>query len=59
MVECDPREAVKVQEIAREIEGKEDMKDWLERMWKSGRNPRVECPFLPHGLEEKLGVSYV
>jgi hypothetical protein len=34
------------------------LRDWLKACWKRGVNPRVYCPFLPHGLEEKLGVDY-
>lgn len=34
------------------------MRDWIKACWARGVNPRVYCPFLPHGLEEKLGVDY-
>lgn len=32
--------------------------EWLRRCWKRGVNPRVYSPFLPHGLEEKLGIDF-
>jgi hypothetical protein len=35
-----------------------DLRDWLKWCWKNGVNPRVYNPFLPHGLEEKLGITY-
>lgn len=34
------------------------LRDWIKSCWKRGVNPRVFNPFLPHGIEEKLGVSY-
>jgi len=34
------------------------VKDWLKATWGRGVNPRVFNPFLPHGLEEQLGVDY-
>jgi len=34
------------------------LKEWLAGCWKRGTNPRVYNPFLPHGLEEKLGVNF-
>ena len=34
------------------------MKEWLRLCWKRGANPRVFNPFLPHGLEEKWGITY-
>jgi hypothetical protein len=34
------------------------LRDWLKWCWKNGVNPRVYNPFLPHGLEEKLGITY-
>jgi len=34
------------------------MKEWIAACWRAGTNPRVYNPFLPHGLEEKLGVDY-
>lgn len=34
------------------------LREWLAACWKRGTNPRVFNPFLPHGLEEKLGVDY-
>lgn len=34
------------------------LRDWIKACWGSGVNPRVMNPFLPHGLEEKLGVDY-
>lgn len=30
---------------------------WLAQCWRRGLNPRVLNPYLPHGLEEKLGVD--
>jgi len=33
------------------------LKDWLQWMWDRGCNPRVLNPYLPHGLEQELGVS--
>ena len=35
-----------------------DLKEWLKSCWKRGVNPRVMNPFLPHGIEEKLGLDY-
>lgn len=32
--------------------------EWIRRCWKRGVNPRVYSPFLPHGLEEKLGINF-
>lgn len=34
-------------------------KDRLQWCWNRGLNPRVYWPGLPHGLEEKLGVSFL
>jgi hypothetical protein len=34
------------------------IKDWLQDCWNRGVNPRVFNPFLPEGLEERLGVSF-
>lgn len=34
------------------------MREYLADCWKKGINPRVLNPFLPHGLEERLGVSF-
>jgi len=34
------------------------LRDWLKACWKRGANPRVLNPFLPHGLEERLGIDY-
>lgn len=34
------------------------LREWLAACWKAGTNPRVMNPFLPHGLEERLGVSF-
>lgn len=34
------------------------LRDWLKGCWKRGVNPRVYNPFLPHGLEEKLGIDF-
>lgn len=33
-------------------------RDWMKACWKTGANPRVFNPWLPHGLEEKLGIDY-
>lgn len=35
------------------------IKEALQWCWNNGVNPRVFNPFLPHGLEEKLGVSFL
>lgn len=35
------------------------LKAWLQDCWNRGINPRVLNPFLPHDLEERLGVSYL
>jgi len=34
------------------------LREWLAACWARQTNPRVLCPGLPHGLEEKLGVDY-
>lgn len=34
------------------------LRDWLRACWKRGVNPRVYNPYLPVGLEEKLGLDY-
>lgn len=34
------------------------LRDWVKGCWKRGVNPRVYNPFLPHGLEEKLGLDH-
>lgn len=34
------------------------LKEWLAACWRRGCNPRVYNPWLPHGLEERLGVDY-
>jgi hypothetical protein len=34
------------------------LRDWVKACWKKGINPRVENPFLPPGIEEKLGIDY-
>jgi len=34
------------------------LRDWLKTCWKRGVNPRVINPFLPSGLEEKLGIDF-
>lgn len=34
------------------------LKEWIRLCWKRGVNPRVYNPFLPYGLEEKLGLDY-
>jgi hypothetical protein len=32
--------------------------EWARLCWKRGVNPRVYCPFLPHGFEERHGLDY-
>lgn len=34
------------------------LKEWIKSCWKAGTNPRVYNPFLPYGIEEKLGLDY-
>jgi hypothetical protein len=34
------------------------LRDWIKACWKKGVNPRVYNPFLPTGLEDKLGLDY-
>lgn len=34
------------------------LREWIKACWKMGTNPRVYQPFLPVGLEEKLGIDY-
>lgn len=34
------------------------LKEWIRMCWKRGVNPRVYNPFLPHGIEEELGLDY-
>ena len=34
------------------------LRDWLKACWKHAANPRVFNPFLPEGLEAKLGIDY-
>jgi len=34
------------------------LRDWVKNCWKSGKNPRVYNPFLPEGLEAKLGIDF-
>ena len=34
------------------------LKETLRLSWKRGVNPRVFCPLLPYGIEEKLGIDY-
>ena len=36
----------------------QSFKDQIKSCWKRGVNPRVYNPFLPAGLEEKLGLDY-
>lgn len=33
-------------------------REWIRMCWKRGTNPRVYNPWLPHGIEEKLGIDY-
>ena len=35
-----------------------DLKEWMKSCWRNGSNPRVYSPFLPYGLEEKLGIDF-
>ena len=34
------------------------LREWLKRCMQLGANPRVYNPFLPHGLEARLGLDY-
>ena len=34
------------------------LREFVKGCWRRGLNPRVYNPFLPHGLEERLGVDY-
>jgi len=34
------------------------LREQIRLCWKRGVNPRVYQPFLPHGLEEKLGIDF-
>lgn len=36
----------------------ESLKDFIQKCWKQGVNPRVYNPFIPVGMEEKLGLDY-
>jgi len=36
----------------------QSLKDWMKACWGRGVNPRVYNPFLPYGIEEKLGIDY-
>lgn len=36
----------------------EELRPWLQRCLKRGTNPRVYQPFLPHGIEAKLGLDH-
>jgi hypothetical protein len=33
------------------------MREYIRRIWAHGLNPRVYNPFLPHGLEDKMGID--
>jgi len=33
------------------------LRDWIRACWGRGVNPRVYNPYLPHGIEEKLGLD--
>src|SRR5208337_1662946 len=35
------------------------LKEWIKGCWKRGVNPRVYDPFLPYGIEERLGLDYL
>lgn len=37
---------------------KVDLVEWVRGCWARGVNPRVYKPFLPHGFEEKHGISF-
>lgn len=37
---------------------KVSLRDWMRDCLRRGQNPRVYNPFLPHGLEHKLGLDY-
>jgi hypothetical protein len=37
---------------------KVNLRDWMKACWARSVNPRVLNPFLPPGLEEKLGIDY-
>lgn len=34
------------------------LKEWIRLCWKRGVNPRVYNPWLPYGIEKKLGLDY-
>jgi len=34
------------------------LRDWIRSCWRRGVNPRVYNPFLPYGLEERMGLDY-
>lgn len=34
------------------------LKEWMKQCWGRGVNPRVMNPFIPAGLENKLGIDY-
>lgn len=34
------------------------MRDFVKQCWARGVNPRVYCPFLPHGFEERQGIDF-
>ncbi len=34
------------------------LREWLKKCWAVGCNPRVFNPYLPHGIEAKLGLDY-
>ena len=36
----------------------QSLREWLKSCWGKGVNPRVYNPFLPYGIEEKLGLDY-
>lgn len=36
----------------------ESLRDFVKACWKKGVNPRVYCPFLPVGYEEKMGLDF-
>lgn len=34
------------------------LRDWVKACWRRGANPRVFQPFLPYGIEAKMGLDY-
>lgn len=44
-------------EVLRRLPGPSP-REWLKACWRNGINPRVINPYLPHGLEAKLGIDH-